>query len=122
MAKPRVSLLDDFERVMDEFFDEMLIGRWRVGEHFERAEVVDHGDRYEVRIAAGEIDPAQLDVEVHDRRLSVRLPTRQGNKLENAFRFGDAIESSQVSARWSAGILTITLPKQKGRRVELKNS
>jgi HSP20 family molecular chaperone IbpA len=122
MAKPRVSLLDDFERVMDEFFDEMLIGRWRGAEQAEPAEVVDHGDRYEVRIAAPEIDPAHLDVEVHDRRLTIRIPTRQGGKLESAFRFSDAIESAQVSAHWAAGILTIILPKQKGRRVALKNS
>jgi HSP20 family molecular chaperone IbpA len=122
MAKPRLSLFDDFERVIDEFFDEMLIGRWRAGRQFERAEVVDLRDRYEVRISAGEIDPAELDVEVNDRRLTVRVPTQYGGKIESSFRFADTIESEHVDARWSSGILTITVPKKKGRRIELKDS
>jgi HSP20 family molecular chaperone IbpA len=125
MAKPRVSLFDDFERVVDEFFDDLLIERWRCGvlsDQFERAEVIDHRDRYEVRLAAREINPAELEVEVHDRRLTVRLPMPAGGKIESSFRFNDAVDSEHVVAHWSAGLLTITLPKQKGRRVELKHS
>ncbi|HUA33753.1 MAG TPA: Hsp20/alpha crystallin family protein [Candidatus Binataceae bacterium] len=122
MAKPRASLFDDFERVIDEFFDEMLIGRWRAGGEFERAAVLDRGDHYEVRIEAAHIDPAHIEVEVSDHRLTARVPSPQGEKVESSFRFADEIENEHAGAHWSAGVLTITLPKKKGRRVTLKHS
>jgi HSP20 family molecular chaperone IbpA len=118
-------LIADFERAFDEFFDEMLIDRWKAGTsalEFERAQVVDRHDRYEVRVAAVGVDPARITAEVSGQRLSVHVPDKLGGTLESSFAFTDSIDGEASTAKWSDGTLVITLPKKKGRRIALKNS
>jgi HSP20 family molecular chaperone IbpA len=116
-------LIADFERAFDEFFDEMLIDRWKgatAALEFERAQVIDHPDRYEVRVAAAGVDPAKIEAEVSGQRLAVRVPDKLGGMLDSSFAFADSIDGEASTAKWSEGTLVITLPKKKGRRIALK--
>ena len=124
MASSR-GLIADFERAFDEFFDEMLIDRWKSGTpglEFDRTQVVDRGDRYEVRIAAVGVDPAKIQAEVSGQRLAVRVSDKLGGTLESSFAFSDSIDGEASTAKWSEGTLVITLPKKKARRIALKAS
>ena len=115
-------LIADFERAFDEFFDEMLIDRWKSGAPGveERAQVIDYRDRYEVRVAAVGVDPAKIQAEVSGQRLAVHVPDKLGGTLESSFAFTDSIDGEASTAKWSEGTLVITLPKKKGRRIALK--
>ena len=116
-------LIADFERAFDEFFDEMLIDRWKGGTgalEFERTQVIEHPDRYEVRVAAVGVDPAKIQAEVSGQRLAVRMPDKLGGMLDSSFAFSDSIDGEASTAKWSEGTLVITLPKKKGRRIALK--
>src|SRR5271156_2284638 len=122
MASSR-GLIADFERAFDEFFDEMLIDRWKGATsalEFERAQVIDHPDRYEVRVAAVGVDPAKIQAEVSGQRLAVHIPDKLGGTLESSFTFSDSIDGEASTAKWSEGTLVITLPKTKSRRIALK--
>ncbi|MGA7871401.1 MAG: Hsp20/alpha crystallin family protein [Candidatus Binatus sp.] len=124
MASSR-GLIADFERVFDEFFDEMLIAPWKCGmptADFERAQVIEHPDRYEVRIAAVGVDPAKIQAEVSGQRLAVRVTDKLGGALESSFAFSDSIDGEASTAKLSEGTLVIILPKQKSRRIALKAS
>jgi HSP20 family molecular chaperone IbpA len=125
MATRRGFGIADFERAFDEFFDELLIDRWKCGTpavEFERAHVIDHADRYEVRVAAVGVDPATIEVEVTGQRLAVRVPEKLGGTAASSFTFPDSIDGDASSAKWSDGTLVITLPKRKSRRIALKAS
>jgi HSP20 family molecular chaperone IbpA len=118
-------LIADFERAFDEFFDEMLIDRWKCGTpdvDFERAQVIDHSDRYEVRVAAVGVDPAKIQAEVSGQRLAVHVPDKLGGTLRSSIVFSDSIDGEASTAKWSEGTLVITLPKKKARRIALKDS
>ena len=124
MATSR-GLIGDFERAFNEFFDELLIDRWKCGTpaaEFERVQVIDHRDRYEVRVAAVGVDPAKIQAEVSGQRLAIRVPDKLGGTLESSFAFSDSIDSEASTAKWSEGTLVIILPKKKGRRIALKGS
>ena len=111
----------DFERALDEFFDEMLISRWRRNperDEFENAQVLDHPDRYEVRFLAPHVDPRRIEIDVSGQRLSVRAPTADG-VLETDYSFAVPIESEAVQARWSDHTLVIIVPKQKPKRIKV---
>ena len=115
----------DFERAFDEFFDEMLIDRWKSGTaafEFERTQVIDFPDRYELRVAAVGVDPAKIQAEVSGQRLALHIPDKLGGTLESSFAFSDSIDGEASTAKWSEGTLVITVPKKKGRRISLKAS
>jgi len=125
MAIRRGFGIEDFDKAFDEFFDELLIDRWKCGTlagEFEHADVIDREDVYQVRLSATGIDPAGLQVEVLGQHLAVRVPVRLGGMLESRFSFSESIDGEASSARWSDGTLTIILPKKKGRRITLKAS
>ena len=125
MAIRRGFLFEDFDRAFDEFFDDLLIDRWKCGTESgvgERAEVIDHPDRYEVRIPALGVDPEQIDVEVKGQRLALQMPEKLGGMQQRSFSFSDPIDGEASTAKWSEGTLVITLPKRKGRRISLKAS
>jgi HSP20 family molecular chaperone IbpA len=122
MASSR-GLIADFERAFDEFFDEMLIDRWKGGTgalEFERAQIIEHPDRYEVRVAAVGVDPAKIQAEVSGQRLALRMPDQLGGTLESSFVFSDSIDGEASTGKWSEGTLVIKVPKKKGRRIALK--
>jgi HSP20 family molecular chaperone IbpA len=121
MAKRPASVLD-FERAFDEFFDEMLISRWRrvrMPDEFENAKVLDHPDHYEVRIFAPNLDPEQTEIDVAGQHLSVRAPVGHEGMFETAYSFAAPIEAEAVKAHWSGHTLVITVPKQKPKRIKV---
>jgi len=118
-------MLDEFERVFDEFFNDLLINRWRrstEGGSGEHARVIDLPNRYEVRIAATSIEPEKVEIEVDGQRLKVNIPLESGDRITSSMGFIETIDGQNVTANWSNGTLIITLPKQKGRRIALKKS
>jgi HSP20 family molecular chaperone IbpA len=121
MARRAGITIEDFERALDEFFDEMLISRWRrpVLGAFENAQVIEHHDRYELRISAPEVDPRLIEVEVSGQRLSVTAPGGPEGKFESACSFALPIESETITARWLDGSLIIVVPKQKPKRIKV---
>jgi len=122
MRKQSPQLFEQFERAIDQFFDELLIDRWRcgTGEGFEPAEVINHRDHFEVRVPTRGVDPAKIEVESLGQSLTVRAPVGANRNIESSFTFPEAVDGEAVSARWSNDLLTITLPKQKARRIALK--
>ncbi len=114
----------DFERALDEFFDEMLISRWRRAadpDRFDNAQIVDLEDRYEIRIAIPNVDPNRVEIEVSGQRLSVRAPVGPEGTLESVYSFSGPIESDAVRARWSEQSLLIIVPKQKPKRIKVND-
>ncbi len=122
MAKFLAIRLDDFQRVFDQLFDDLLIERWRLAETAgasEHAIVRDYGDRYEVRIALGGADPADVQIEVGEQRLTVRVPEAAGVQ-GGVFSFSAPVDRDAVTAKAFEGTLTIVLPKKpRLRRVRL---
>lgn len=108
----------DFERAVDQLFEDLLLSRWRTTE-YEHAPVVDHGDHYEVRIAAAGADPRRMEVEVTERRLHVRI-AGAARPVDRTFELTHAIEPAEVTARWKRGILEIKLPKKRGRKIKVE--
>ena len=116
-----VRVLGGFERACDELFDELL-GRWRSGRLAAdvRAVSVDQGNRYEVRIEAAVSDPNAIEVEVSASHLIVRIPPGARPGAHHTITFAHRVDSEGTVARWSNGVLTVTLPKQPGKRVKVE--
>jgi HSP20 family molecular chaperone IbpA len=112
-----------FDRAIDEFFEEMLISPWRRAGvapwGFEAARVIEHRDRYEVRIAIPGADPDRIEVEVTGQRLSVRALAGPQGRMESAHSFASPIDSEKVAASWSHDTLIVVLPKLQPRRVKV---
>lgn len=120
MAKSAViSLLERFERDCDELFEEML-GRWRFGRPAPvvgPAIVLDRGDRYEVRLfGLSGLEPEDVEAEVTDRKLRVRVRRGVGAAFERWFSFPKPVDREAVAAQFSDGVLVIVLPIKKSRR------
>jgi HSP20 family molecular chaperone IbpA len=112
----------EFDRVFNEVFEDLLINRWqarRSVRNYGDALVVEDDDSYFVRIAAPEADLKELAVEVSEWRLVLRIPTGQGLK-ESTLDFSHAIDIERVTARFEAGILAVTVPKARGRKIEVR--
>ncbi|MGH7906641.1 MAG: Hsp20/alpha crystallin family protein, partial [Candidatus Binataceae bacterium] len=107
----------DIERAIDEFFDDVLVARWRSMAEPQDAVVRDFGDRYEIELEASGLDPSHLDIEVVGHVLSIR---HRGGALEGAFTFAAPIDADAVKAQWNDGLLLILVPKLKGRRVPVE--
>jgi HSP20 family molecular chaperone IbpA len=124
MARRSGISIEDFERAFDEFFDEMLISRWRRSperDEFENAQILDHPDRYEVRVAVPHVDPERIEIDIAGQRLSVRAPAGAEGIFESAYSFAVPIEAESVQARWTDSTLVIIVPKQKPKRIKVNN-
>ncbi len=60
-----------------------------------------------------------MEVEVSDLRLIVRFQGSAG-AFENTVDFALPIECDAVSAKLNSGVLSIVLPKKRGRRVTVE--
>ena len=122
MKRSDTMALRDFERVCDELFDEWL-GRWHGGAAAaasRSAVVVDRGDEYQVRIEAAVEDPEVIQVEVTDASLTVHIPAGAYPGVERTMRFAQTVDPERATAQWAGGMLTIVLPKLRGRRVKVQ--
>jgi len=116
-----IARLRDFERACDELFDEWL-GRWHGGAAAAvspSAVIVDRGDRYEVRIEAAVEDPEVIHVEVTEVSLTVRIPAGTHPEVERRMSLTHAVDRESTTAQWADGVLTIVLPKLRGRRIKV---
>jgi HSP20 family molecular chaperone IbpA len=106
----------EFERTFDDLFDTLLIERWHsVSPHVgvaPNAAALDLGDRYEVRMGVGEADVSQIDIEVTDRHLRVRVPGETCSVQESSFSFSEPVDREAVKARLSEKVLEVVLPKR----------
>ncbi|MFI5352259.1 MAG: Hsp20/alpha crystallin family protein [Candidatus Binatales bacterium] len=122
-AKPFASTLVDFTRAFDELFDDML-DRWRMAQGAgepRHAIVRDYGDRYEVLIALGGVDPDKLDIQISGRTLTVRVPGDMAALCEGSFAFAEPLQHEAVTAKATGGTLAIVLPKlARSRRVRVE--
>jgi HSP20 family molecular chaperone IbpA len=120
MKRSDTIALREFERACDELFDEWL-GRWRGGAAaLGGAVVVDRGEEYEVRVEAAVEDPEVIHVEVSDAGLLVRIPAGARPAVERRMTFAQPVDRERTMARWAGGMLTIVLPKLRGRRVKVQ--
>jgi HSP20 family molecular chaperone IbpA len=114
---PPVYVLRDFKSVCDEMFDELLVARWRGRPgSSDRLAAVDHGESYQVTISTADADPNALELEVSDHSLRLRIPAWSGS-VQNTCHFPHPIDSDRVTASWRDGVLQVTLPKKRGRRI-----
>ena len=121
MKQSDITRLRDFERACDELFDEWL-ERWHGGAAAvsPNAVIVDRGDRYEVRVEAAVEDPEVIHVEVTEAILTVRVPAGTDPEVERRMSFTQAVDQENTTAQWADGILTVVLPKLRGRRVKVQ--
>jgi HSP20 family molecular chaperone IbpA len=109
--------LKNFEKAIDEFIDDVLVSPWRHAEARGRHSVRDAGHEYEIELFAPELDPADIEVEVVDNQLIVR---DKHGRLESVFTAPTPIDVDRARARWKDGVLVITLPKRKHRKIPLE--
>ncbi len=126
MKRSDTTTLRDFERACDELFEEWL-GRWRGGGSaaggagaIAGAAVLDRDQEYEVRIEAPVENPEVIEVEVNQADLVVRIPAGTYPAVERRMTFAHAIDRDRTVARWTDGVLTIVLPKSRGRRIKVQ--
>jgi HSP20 family molecular chaperone IbpA len=115
-----LNAIGDFERAFDALFDDLLISRWRCIGHAaaHTPEVIDHGDRYEVRITPPPGDPTKLEIEASDRRLVLR-DKEKSQAGERIVTFHHMVEADAATARIDEGCLIITLPKRRPRKIQV---
>jgi len=111
--------LKDFERAIDEFFDDVLISRWRKGAGLPDSNLRDCGGHYEIEMATGGIEPADLDIEIAGNQLTVR---DKAGTIEGIFTVPTPIDAERAHARWNGGLLIIVVPKRARRRIPLEKS
>ncbi|SRR5579875_243199 len=117
-----LTIEEEFNRTFNELFEDLLIRRWRApGEirTFGNALVLEDEDSYRVRLALPEAEPAKLEVEASEWRLTVRSPSARG-QTESKLDFSHRIDPERVTAHFEAGILDVTVPKARGRKIEVR--
>ncbi len=94
------------------------------------------GDEYVLTADLPGVDPASVDIDVDGQLLTIRaertLPDREGVKWINREReaasflrqlnLGQGIATDEITARFDAGVLTVTLPvseQAKPRKIEV---
>ncbi len=119
--RPGAIATRDFEHACDELFDELL-GRWRgrLAAGATAAVALDCGVHYEVRIPARVADPHAIEVEVTGSTLRVRVPEGELPPAEHNVSLAHPVDHERTTARWARGVLIITLPKRRGRRVTVE--
>lgn len=102
----------DFERDIDQLFDELLVGRWcSPATENEPAIVLERDNAFEVRLCTGAFKPPELEVVVNEKNLTVR-GRRGENSWERLIGFSQPLQTELVTAKWANRILTVILPKK----------
>jgi HSP20 family molecular chaperone IbpA len=111
----------EFDRVFNEMFEDLLIRRWRGPGRIRdlgKTLVVEDEENYRVKMTLPDADPHKLEVEVSEWGLTVRRAPPDGQ--ENTVDFSHRIDTERVTARFEAGILEVTVPKFGGRKIEVR--
>lgn len=101
-------------------------------------DVVEREDAFELRLELPGVEPADVEVTLHEGVLTVqgekrepalaekelaRLRERRYGKFRRQFRFAVALDDAGVSAEHRNGVLTVTLKKQAAaqpRKIEIR--
>jgi HSP20 family molecular chaperone IbpA len=82
--------------------------------------VIDRGEEFEVQVEAAVDDPEVIHVEVTERALIVRIPPGAHPAVERRMTLAQPVDHERTTARWANGMLSIVLPKLRGRRVRVE--
>ena len=111
----------EFDRVFNELFEDLLIRRWHGHGGLRQAGksiIAEDEESYRVKIPLPHVDPENLVVEVTESRLTVRGLAGEGRE-QSTLVFSRRIDTERVTARFEAGILEVMLPKARGRKIEV---
>lgn len=93
-------------------------------------DLVEEGDTLVVRLELGNMNPEDVQISVHERRLIISAEyVEEGGKIKSSrtfrkeMRLPCLIRTDEVKAAFNDGVLTVRLPKcasQLGHRIEIK--
>jgi HSP20 family protein len=104
---------------------------WRVARPFPAMNLYDAGDRYVLTVPVPGMTPEELELSITGETLtlrgerkrsegvsdeSYRRQERPSGRWTRTVTLPDRVESGQVSASYTQGVLTVTLPKDEGAR------
>lgn len=130
--------LDEFDRLLNQFrsnFNDLLYGSsfksplttWEGENQQPFADVIDHGDRFEMNVELPGISKEDITVEVTPYNIEISAQKSEETEEEGktwlrrernysyyrSFEFPDEIKPDEVNAEMKEGVLTIDMPKQK---------
>jgi HSP20 family protein len=103
-------------------------------------DVVEREDAFELRMELPGVDPAEVEITLHEGVLTIqgekrepvlaekelaRLRERPHGKFRRQFRFSVSLDDSAVQAEHRHGVLTVTLRKQQSaqpRKIEIRTA
>lgn len=122
----------DFQREVGRLFESLEpLQSWRVVRQFPAINLYDAGDRYVLTAQLPGVAPEDVDLSITGETLtmrgerkrpegvsdeSFRRQERQFGRWTRTVTLPDRVESTQVSATFSEGILTVTVPKAESAR------
>ena len=122
----------DFQREVGRLFESLEpLQSWRVVRQFPAINLYDAGDRYVLTAQLPGVAPEDVDLSITGETLtmrgerkrpegvsdeSYRRQERQFGRWTRTVTLPDRVDSTQVSATCSEGILTVTVPKAESAR------
>ena len=122
----------DLQREMGRLFESLEpLQPWRLIRQFPALNLYDAGDRYVLTAQLPGVAPEDVDLSITGETLTLRgerkrpegVPDESYRRQERPFgrwartvTLPDRVETGQVSASFSHGVLTITLPKAESAR------
>ncbi len=122
----------DFQREVGRLFESLEpLQSWRVVRQFPAINLYDAGDRYVLTAQLPGVAPEDVDLSITGETLtmrgerkrpegvsdeSYRRQERQFGRWTRTVTLPDRVDSNQVSATCSEGILTVTVPKAESAR------
>lgn len=121
-----------FDGLMNELFNELPVNFGKsIREdvlHFPPANIVEKTDLYKIEMAAPGMEKADFNVKVDGKVLTISAEKKTESKTENekmirrefgfksfnrSFTLDEKIDSTNISAKYENGILTLELPKKE---------
>ncbi|AIE75260.1 MULTISPECIES: Hsp20/alpha crystallin family protein [unclassified Synechocystis] len=117
--------MDSFQRQMNQLFDEVFVPTERHG-FSPKAELTETEEAYLLKLELPGISPDDLDIQATKDAVTISGDRQDTHSTEKdgvrrtEFRYGSfhrvipvpgAIQNTEVTANYDAGILTLTLPK-----------
>jgi len=131
----------DLQREVGRLFESLEpLQAWRLSRHYPAINLYDGGDRYLLSAQLPGMNPDDLDLSITGETLtlkgerkrpegvadeSYRRQERQFGRWTRTISLPDRVDSGQVTATFTHGLLTITLPKAesaKPRQISVKTA
>jgi HSP20 family protein len=126
---------DEFDDLFDRFFGRAF-GTDPMFERAGRVDLSDEGNELVVRADMPGFEPGDVDIQVHDDFLTIKVETKQEQKegadvrqqrfrsFRETFSLPRGIDTGKVEATYRNGVLEVHLPKSpeaQARRIEVKH-